>query len=145
MKQIYMVIGCPGSGKSWVCEQLTNEFHYVRHDDHLTGYVGAITRQMQIATKPVLAETPFSISQIKNPLEASGFNVTPVFIQELPDVIRDRYRKRGSGELPDGHLTRQTTYMARALEWQSFHGTSAQVLAYLKNAAPKQPEKFPWQ
>lgn len=148
--RIFMVIGCPGSGKSWVCEQLRDRFDYVPHDDYAMGvkstllYVEAIIAMHRDARKPLLIETPFSVSQIKEPLEAKGFHITPVFIQEHPDVIRDRYRARGSGDLPAGHLSRQKTYAKRATEWQSFQGTSNEVLDFLKNAAPAR-ERFPWE
>lgn len=150
--KIYMVIGCPGSGKSWVCEQLRDCFDYVPHDDYAMGvkgtslYIEAIIAMHRYARKPLLIETPFSISQIKDPLEAKGFHINPVFIQEHPDVIRKRYRARGSGDLPAGHLSRQKTHKERADKWQSFQGTSNEVLAYLKNAAPPAKlESYPWQ
>lgn len=142
---IYLVIGCPGSGKSWVCEQLRDQYAYVRHDDYLNGgYLDAIKTIHKVTTKPLLIETPFSISQVKDPLEKAALPVVPVFIQEHHDVIRKRYRERGSGDLPAGHLARQLTYRQRAQLWQSFQGTSQQVLEYLKNAAPLViEEKFP--
>jgi hypothetical protein len=143
MMQVYMVIGCPGSGKTWVCAQLIRQYQYVRHDSFIgANYVAEIVRQSKTAAKPLLIETPFSVSQIKDPLELQGFRVTPVFIQELPIVIMKRYLAREGKPIPTGHLARQTTYMARALEWQSFHGTSDAVLAYLKNAVP---EVWPWE
>src|SRR3981189_320255 len=119
MKQIYMVIGCPGSGKSWVCEQLKNLYDYVPHDNYLMGskstslYIEAIIAMQKGARKPLLIETPFSVSQIKDPLEKRGLRITPVFIQEHPDVIRKRYRERDGTDIPAGHLSRQTTYAER--------------------------------
>lgn len=149
VNQIYLVVGCPGSGKSWVCEQLRDRFDYVRHDDYTSAdegaYVRAIIRQSKIANRPLLIETPFSVSQIKDPLEKQCFRVTPVFIQEAHDVIRARYLARGSGDIPAGHLTRQDTYAKRAREWQSYMGTSAEVLAFLQNMAPAPKERFPWE
>lgn len=140
MLPIYMVIG---SGKSWVCEQLTELFHYVRHDSSIGGdYLAEIKRQAKLATKPLLIETPFSVSQIKDPLEEAGFRIVPVFIQEHPDVIRQRYREREFKNIPEGHLARQATYAQRACNWDAFEGTSAQVLAYLRNAVPRW--KMPW-
>jgi hypothetical protein len=131
-----MVIGCPGSGKSWVCDQLKDRFHYVHHDLFvgMAGgvYVAEIVRQSKIATRPLLIESPFSVSQIKDPLERLGFQITPVFIQEDPAVIRGRYRARERKEIPTGHLTRQITYKQRADTWRAFQGTSSQVLAHLK-------------
>lgn len=144
---IYLVIGCPGSGKSWVCEQLRDQYEYVPHDSYLNNalHIEATVRAAKTATKPLLIETPFSVSQIKDPLE-KGFRVVPVFIQEHHEVIRKRYKERGSGDLPAGHLARQLTYRQRAQLWQSFQGTSQQVLEYLRNATPLViEEKFPWE
>jgi predicted ABC-type ATPase len=148
VKQVYMVIGCPGAGKSWVCNQLRERYEYVRHDDHMTStnaYLEAIRRASETATKPLLIETPFSVSQIKEPLEKKGFVVTPVFIIEHPDVIRERYRAREGKPIPDGHLTRQNTYWHRSQDWQAYAGTAAAVLDYLKHAAPAPERKWPWE
>lgn len=143
-KQIYMVIGCPGSGKSWVCNQLRDRYHYVSHDDYVdTFYLDAIVRESTTAKKPLLIEAPFSISQLKDPLEGKGYSVTPIFIQEPEDVIRNRYIEREGKPILAGHLTRQKTYAERAELWHSFAGTSEQVLAYLKNAVPW--NKMPWE
>lgn len=143
---VYMVIGCPGAGKTWVCRQLASLYNYIPHDDYrdVNRYLEAIRRNAEVATRPLLIETPFSVSQIKEPLEAKGFHVVPVFIIEHPDVIRARYREREGKPIPEGHLTRQNTYWHRAQDWQAFTGTSAHVLEYLKDAAPK-PVKWPWE
>jgi predicted kinase len=136
VKKAYMVIGCPGSGKSWVCDQLKNKFDYVHHDAFIgmagDTYVNEIVRRSEGAKRPLLLEAPFSISKIKEPLERAGFQITPVFIQEDPRTIGERYQKRENKEIPRGHLTRQETYRQRADEWKAFKGTSDQVLEHLK-------------
>lgn len=144
MNQIYLVIGCPGVGKSWVCNQLRELYEYVRHDDYIqpNAYLAAIVRQAKIATKPLLIETPFSVSQVKEPLEKHGYQITPIFIIEEPDTIRQRYRARENKPIPEGHITRQGTYLSRAIEWQAFRGSSEQALTYLRKRAPT--PKFPW-
>lgn len=135
-KKIFMVVGCPGSGKSWVGEQLKQKYEYVRHDDHKTGYVDAIARRAKSATKPLLIETPFSVSQIKEPLEKQGFEVVPLYIQEKSEVIKQRYQAREGKEIPAGHLTRQQTYAQRANEQGAFSGSSTEILAKLWNRLP---------
>lgn len=134
--KIYMVVGCPGSGKSWVCEQLEDFFEYVHHDLYIgmagTRYVEAILEVCETAEKPVLTEAPFSISQLKKPLETAGHEVQCVFIMEDPEVIADRYLNREGKAIPKGHLTRQETYRERASEYDSFIGTSEEVLEFLK-------------
>ncbi len=131
---IYMVVGCPGSGKSWVCAQLREQFEYVRHDNFLNTniYISAIQQAHAKATKPLLIETPFSMSQLLEPLQSHGSKVECVFIQEVPGVIEARYRARESKIIPAGHLARQRTYAERAKAMQAFVGTSAQVLEYLR-------------
>lgn len=144
MKQVYMVVGCPGSGKTWVCEQLRDRFTYVPHDDHIGGnYVREIKRQAEHAIKPLLIETSFSMAIVEDPLKMAGFHVECVFIQEAPGVIEERYKAREGKPLPEAHLTRQRTYKARAIERNAFHGTSEAVLAYLGNASPR--SKYPWE
>lgn len=139
---VYLVVGVPSSGKSWVCEQLREKFEYVRHDDHQDGgYVDAILADR--GEKPVLCETPFSISQIMEPLLAAGRKVIPVFVIEEPQVLIDRYQRRQEEKgtppenqkpIPSGHLTRQKTYADRARAHSAFAGTSAQVLEHLRAA-----------
>ncbi|UGY15143.1 ATP-binding protein [Bradyrhizobium septentrionale] len=135
----FLVVGCPGSGKSWVCGQLAGLYHYVPHDQFKAApgasYTAEICRQSHTAKRPLLIETPFSMSQIVAPLEHVGFHVTPVFIQEHPEVIRQRYWAREGRELPAGHLTRQRTYQERATAMGHFQGTSSQVLEYLRALA----------
>lgn len=139
MKPVYLVIGCPGSGKSWVCDQLTGLYTYVHHDLYvkMTGitYLHAILDAAKTSAKPLLTEAPFSISQTKDPLQEAGLQVFPVFIQEAPTVIAERYFQREKKPIPKGHLTRQQTYAERAQLWGAFSGTSAEVFEHLKKIA----------
>lgn len=136
MKEAYMVVGCPGSGKTWVCEQVKDAYTYVHHDLFIgmagDAYVRAIIEASKTAKKPLLIEAPFSISAIAGPLEEKGFKITKLFIQEKPEVISERYRAREKKAIPKGHLTRQKTYAERARATNSFQGTSSQVYEYLK-------------
>lgn len=143
-KTIYLVVGVPCAGKSWVCEQLDGLYSYVRHDDHIGGdYVAAIHGRAQLTAKPLLAETPFSMSQIVEPLQARGFDVQPVFIIEDEATLRQRYRAREHKDIPAGHLSRQKTYAKRAVEQKAFYGTSAEVLGHLSQRL--RTEKWPWE
>lgn len=135
-KRAKMVVGCPGSGKSWVCDQLKDQYHYVHHDAYIgmqgPVYVDAIKKASKTAHKTLLIEAPFSISQIVDPLIADGFEIEMVFIQEKDDVISGRYEKREKKPIPQGHLTRQQTYAQRARDSGSFSGTSEEVFKYLR-------------
>jgi tRNA U34 5-methylaminomethyl-2-thiouridine-forming methyltransferase MnmC len=139
-RKIYMIVAVPGSGKTWVSEQLKDKFDYVHHDGYIghiknpNAYVEAILETLKDETskKPVLIEAPFSISKIKDPIEQEGWKVTPVFILEHPNVLAERYMKREGRPIPKGHLTRMGTYAQRAKAWKAFTGTSAEVLEHLK-------------
>lgn len=137
-KPIYLLIGIPGSGKSWICNQIKDRFDYIPHDkfkfkDNSTQkYLKAILNQAKLSHKPILIETPFTIDGILNPLKQKGFKVNPIFIMEDPKVISLRYFKRENKPIPKGHLTRLKTYKQRAKGLKAFSGTSEEVLNYFK-------------
>lgn len=140
MKTAYLVCGVPGSGKSWVCNQVKHKLAYVHHDLFIgmagPTYVNAIISVSKKTDKPLLIEAPFSISQIKEPLEKAGIQVKPVVIAEKEDVYKQRYmndpkRVKNITHL-SGHMTRTKTYLQRAKEFGWFSGTSQEVLEYLQ-------------
>lgn len=134
--KVHMVIGVPSAGKTWVCNQLKEKFHHIAHDDFIKApisYVNAIIQAAKNATKPILIEAPFSISQTKEPLEKAGIEIKPWFIIEKPEVLIDRYESREGKPIPNGHLTRQLTYEQRAYEQNAFKGTSTEVLEKLRS------------
>lgn len=134
--EIYLLVGCPGSGKTWVCSQLGDAYHVVPRDAvpdrNNENYLRDIAREAKSATKPLIVEAPFSVSDILHPLRELGHRVTPMFILEDPLVVSTRYLKREGRPIPQTHLTRQDTYRRRAAELDAFSGTSAEVVARLK-------------
>lgn len=145
-KLAYMVVGCPGSGKTWVCSQLVRRYCYVPHDAYIAKtsnqYLEAIRRAAETTTRPLLIETPFSMSQLEEPLTAKGFHVVPVFIQESDKTLKARYLIREGKPIPDAHLARQRTYRERGIARGAFMGTSSDVLMHLQSIAP---ERMPWE
>ena len=131
---IYLVVGTPGSGKSWVCNQLKEKFKYLPHDEYMNDdlYVKAAARMAGHYLSPILIETPFSVSKIYEPLLKQGFTVIPVFIIETKQVTTERYEARENKPIPKGHLSRINTYVERAREMDAFQGTSEEVLEHLK-------------
>lgn len=138
-KVVVLLVGVPAAGKSWTSERLGDKFDYVHHDlfINMTGnaYLSAIIERSKSATKPLLAEAPFSVSQTQVPLEQKGFRVFPVYLFEEEAELRRRWTERGnvSDATVRGHLTRQRTYRERARETGAFIGNSAQVLRHLQD------------
>lgn len=133
MRKIILIAGVPGSGKTWVTDQLTNEYEVMKHDDYINhNYVNAIIREARNEGKPILIETPFSISQIIEPIQKVRLKVEVVCIIEDESVLEDRYMKREFTIIPMGHLTRNQTYYDRAQDKGYFYGPSESVLKHLK-------------
>jgi gluconate kinase len=146
IQTVHMVCGVPGSGKSWVCEQLTEKFAYVKHDDYidykphlravhttsterdfLAAIVNAATKD-----KPVLVDCPFGERELRRKIEALGLAVKPWFIVEPTEVVKSRYHARTGKELPKASVTRSVTILNRAEEWGAPHGKAVSVLEALR-------------
>ena len=129
-KTIYLVCGVPGSGKSWVCEQLSNKYIYVSYDhvpkkQHID--------MMYEAKGPVIHDLPVKVSTfIKR--YSCDFNIVPVFIIESEKTIRSRLKKRG-GKFTKHIRKRMETMERRAAQYGVFVGTSDEVLRYLSKIA----------
>lgn len=135
MATVYLLVGVPSSGKSWVSDQLKEQYNVIEHDTYKMKpqYIAALlSAASKGSTKPILANTPFGMSELQSSLAAMGHKVNPVFIIEQPDTLVKRYMARGGGEIPKGHLTRQETYISRAEELKAFKGTSSDVLNHLQ-------------
>jgi len=132
---IYLIIGVPGTGKSWVCNKLQALANLnatiVQHDHYMKKqYIPALVKAASLDTN-VIGELPFGISEQMAELKAKGCDVCPIFIIEDEKTLRQRYQLREGREIVQGHLTRQNTYKQRAVEYKAFSGTSQQVFDYL--------------
>lgn len=133
MQPVYLICGVPGSGKTWVCSQLTEKYTYVANDDHIGGdHLKEIYRAARSSEKPILADCPFGERLIRDNLINRGLDVTPVFIVEDPQVIKRRYEKRDGVPIPTNHISRAMNIGARADQWRSKKGTSEEILEYLR-------------
>lgn len=132
MNKIYLIVGVPGSGKSWVCNQLKDKFNYIPHDKvhecNTQLYIDNINFIARTRDKPVLAETPFSVSIYTDAIQ----NIETVYILEDYNKVLERYEVREGKRPSPGDRTRQETYTKRAKKSNSFSGTSQEVLNYLR-------------
>jgi hypothetical protein len=135
VKTVYLLIGVPGSGKSWVADKVKSRCTYIANDDYIgKDYIGNVCRKISEEEGPFLVEATFSISRIKEPLENAGHKVIPIFIIEHPQTLTNRWDERGTTQgARGGHLTRQETYKFRANAWNAFSGNSSEVLNYIED------------
>lgn len=152
MQPVYLVIGVPGAGKTWVCKQLGNKFTWIPHDrcwkhptkkpteeDNPEWATGAVSTHLETileasksSLRPVITEVPFAERTLKEQIEAKGIQVIPYFVIEGPYVCKDRYQLREKKPYPKANFTRAITIKERADEWGAPQGTSAEVLSLLR-------------
>ncbi len=135
-QEIILLVGVPAAGKTWVMDRSQANYRCVYHDDFIrkeSSYLAAIIHAAHGGARPVLIESPFSMSAILQPLHDAGLDVKPVFIIEDEDVLHTRYLARGRDEehIICGHLARQRTFQSRIGEYKAFWGTSSEVLNHL--------------
>jgi hypothetical protein len=115
MHIVHLIIAVPGSGKTWVCNQLKDKFTFVPHDDYpIAAYGRALIQAARTSHKPVLAEAPFRASLLVDELENAGLRVEQHYLIEHPHVVRQRYEMREGKPIPKQHMTNLTRYAARA-------------------------------
>ena len=128
--KLYMVAGCSGSGKSWVCAQLVDKFDYVSYDynrkkEHLDLLLAPSDR-------PKLYDPPIKISTFFK-RHSNKFDIHAVFILEDDEVVKARIIARG-GEWTE-HISKRNAAMRKRFEkYGEFSGTSQEVLDYLMKA-----------
>lgn len=130
MRTVYLLVGAPASGKSWVASQLTEKFHYISYDDNPKSQHLSLLQQAP-TDKPILFDPTFKISTIIK-RHSDEFDFKIVAINEMEGVLRFRVEHRG-GEWTPTILKRNEQVKKRYEKYGTggFIGTSSEVLRYL--------------
>lgn len=143
MSKVYLLVGVPGSGKSWVAAQVKHLCLYLEHDAYIDNedpegdYIKDIIELVPHAKKPVLLETPFSVSFYTEKLVKAGIPVKLLYICPDRHTLETQYRDRADRlgkpvrDINKGHLTRNRTFIDRALASGDIVGDSEAVLKIL--------------
>lgn len=134
-REVYLICGVSGAGKTWVCERVKDKFIYVPHDLHYDSICSALAEAAFDFSGPLITECPFAERIQKEKMEAVGFKVTPIFVIENPNLVASRYFARENRPIQKSAYVRASSILKRAQEWQAFYGTSEEVLQYLKGLA----------
>ncbi len=132
-KTVYLVCGVSGSGKTWVCKQLTKKFNYVPHDEHYNDMAEALKKAAAGDPRPLITECPFGERLVRDEIESLGMKVIPVFVIGDLELTRSRYREREGKEMQKAACTRASTIKKRAEEWGAPFGPSEFILKFLSN------------
>lgn len=135
--KIYLLCGVPGSGKTWVAEQLESLFTYVRHDhfEKRCDLLEAIGQAIAKGEKNLIVDCPFDERTLRSQVEMYGFEVIPIFIVENLGTISARYQQREGKRPTKNILTRARTIMNKVVEWNAVYGTSEEILKHFKELA----------
>lgn len=132
MQPCYLICGVSGSGKTWVCKQLTEKYIYIPHDEHMRDIAQVVKKMCRDAMRPIVTECPFGERVLRGAFETNGVKVIPYFVIERPEVVAKRYYDREGKTLPKSAETRASTIIERAIEWNAPWGTSTEILSKLK-------------
>lgn len=133
MQYVILVCGVSGSGKTWVCEQLKDKFHYVPHDLHYKNHAQVMFEEGKKTQKPQITECPFGERVFRHDLIYKyNFTVLPYFVITPPDVVAKQYLEREGKPLPKAAYTRATSILDRAKDWKAPYGSSIEILEKLQ-------------
>lgn len=122
----------PGSGKTWIAQQLEKKFFWLPHDEFPTARYGReLVAAAGMASRPVLAEAPFRMSVLWKELEDAGLTVHAYFIREPEELIALRYLEREGKPIPKQHLSNYRRLLADDRPW--IVGSQQEILERLRN------------
>lgn len=127
---VYLLVGAPASGKSWVASQLADKFEYISYDSNRKKTHLDLLKIPSI--KPKLYDPTFKISTIIR-RHSNEFNFILVGIYEKEQILRGRMNLRG-GVWTDTVMKRNEVAKKRYEKYgtNGFLGTSQEVLEFLK-------------
>ena len=132
---IYLLIGAPSAGKSWVAKQLLDKCTYISYDDNRKKTHLDLLRIP--STKPILFDPCFKISTIIR-RHSDEFNFVIVCIYEDEATLRARIASR-NGKWTDTILKRNEQVKKRFEKYGNggFLGSSQECLTFLSNITPQ--------
>lgn len=130
-QDLFLVAGCPASGKSWVCDQLADKFSYISYDGISKNY--HVYELLKNNHKPLLYDPTIKISTFTKRY-GHLFNIRLIVIVEDESIINSRMINRG-GKITNT-IKRRMLRMSNLSKKCEFVGTSSEVLDYLNKKKP---------
>lgn len=132
MQPVYLLIGVPCSGKTWVADKLADKYEWCPHDDyHVDDYHNALHYMCGAYGKPIIAEAPFRASILVEKLKKKGIKVIECYITAPEALLEQRYMAREGKAYPKAFSTNLAKYNERYKSLQ-IRGSSEEVLKLLK-------------
>lgn len=127
--RLFILIGAPGVGKTWLCERLSNHFHVVSSDRFKNKLDDAVEEALK-QDKPVLVDIPFRIKAFIERWRAAVPDAYVVALVEDEDVHRQRIESRG-GKFNDTIVKRIKRIDSLSKRYANLIGASDHLLKRL--------------
>jgi DNA-binding CsgD family transcriptional regulator len=127
--KFYIIAGPAGSGKSWICDQLT-DVNYISYDSIPKEQHYHYMVEMSKNGKPIVYDPFRKVSTIYNRYK-SVFDMKIVLIEEAADVVYVNLKNRGSN-LSMEKVLKGCKHSLRYRKNAYFSGTSQEVLEFLQ-------------
>jgi hypothetical protein len=128
---IYLLIGAPCSGKTWIIDQVKHFVRCVEHDlspDNLDDYIWRV--QYVSYSGVVVADIPFKGEEFAAQLSKLGLDVHKLYVLVRDGDLKQRYFKR-TGKLPHQYILNTNKSIMEHFQEGEFAGDSTRVLEYL--------------
>jgi hypothetical protein len=128
---IYLLVGAPCSGKTWIIDQAKDFAQCVEHDaslDNLDKYAGRVANAACAGI--VVADIPFKGEEFAAQLSKLGLDVHKLYVLVRDGDLKQRYFKR-NGKLPHQYILNTNKSIMEHFQEGEFAGDSTHVLEYL--------------
>jgi hypothetical protein len=139
-RDVHLIVGVPGSGKSWVADKLQKRFEHVPHDEHpARDYAKVLAERARAeGTREILAEAPFRAAHLQEMLAAHHVKVHTYYLDVPSATAREQYESRTGKTFPEQHARNLERYASR--DWDH-RGSAEELLETLKGVGGNEDEQ----
>lgn len=134
--RLFILIGAPGVGKTWICNKMSNDFNIIS-SDRLRNGIDAAVDQALLGEKPVLVDIPFRIKAFIERWRDKVPDAVVIALVEDRETHEQRLRLRG-GEFDATIIKRVKRIDSLSKRYANIIGDSDHVLKRLTYEAVKE-------
>jgi dephospho-CoA kinase len=138
---LFILIGAPGTGKTWLCDKLSNDFNIIYSDRIRDGIDKAVSEALK-GDKPVIVDIPFKIKAFIERWRSRVPESVVVALVEEEDVHKTRLAMRG-GELTDSVKKRVARVNSIFKKYGNISGNQSHLINRLEYEALKLKLQLP--
>ena len=134
--RLFILIGAPGVGKTWICNKLSKDFNIIS-SDRLRNGIDAAVDQALLGEKPVLVDIPFRIKAFIERWRQKVPDAVVIALVEDRETHEQRLKSRG-GEFDATILKRVKRVNSLSKQYANIIGNTDQILNQMEQEVAKQ-------